>query len=273
MDNQIQSLASCKKFRYFRNEIVLKKLILLCGTLSQPEILEIVIDFLLDIYFRQPELRKEATFLINEILSTTPTSCDKKRKELIRTVINIYLEPDNWNLIINTDEDEYGVTHSLGEVQNNILQLCLQLEGIGKMALVYQFEFRDLLLKTMYPVLENAGSYFNCAKTLLLYRIYLGSGIPHLKQSGLQAILNISRACGYENIMDLINKNSDYFSFHITRKLKLIAHNNKVLDVFSVVMKYSTIEILPSISGIADGVNIPLQFQKHFFLIRFAFSY
>lgn len=55
--------------------------------------------------------------------------------------------------------------------------------------------------------------------------------------------------------MELINNNSDYFSFHVARKLKLIERNRNVLNVFSVVMKYSNMDVLESISDIIDEVK------------------
>lgn len=77
-----------------------------------------------------------------------------------------------------------------------------------------------------------------------------------MKESALRAIVNVAKACGFKDVTELINKNSDYFSFYIVRKLKAIERNRNVLNVFSVVMKYSNIDVLPYISDIAEGVTL-----------------
>lgn len=253
---KVKTVNNWKNFRYFRNEDTIKKVNVLCEMLSsQIEVLDIVVDFLLNVFNNDCEQKKEATYLLNQIISSNNAiSGDsirhQKQLETITIIINLYLEPDNWNLPIDTQEDEFGITHTLSEVQNNILQICLQLEGIGNMALICGKEFHNLLLKTLYPIVERVGS-----------------GNVHLKESGLHALMNISKACGYENIMELIYHNSDYFSFHIAKKLKLIERNRKVLNVFCIVMNYSNLEVLPSISNLAERVSFTLLKSAHQLII------
>lgn len=62
------------------------------------------------------------------------------------------MEPLNWNLpLITTD------SCNLSTVRCNIIQVCLQTEGIGKLALALQKDFNQFLLKTLYLILERAG--------------------------------------------------------------------------------------------------------------------
>lgn len=142
--------------------MVLSNIIAICGVLSQAAVIDIVTDRLLETFCNEIDQRKEATFLLNEIVSSDINDCsvDERlnRLEIIKNVINLYLEPNNWNLPFNTNVDDFGISHTIGEVQNNILQICLQLDGIGKMALICKEQFNDLLLKTLYPILEKIGN-------------------------------------------------------------------------------------------------------------------
>ncbi|GJQ69256.1 hypothetical protein Trydic_g6398 [Trypoxylus dichotomus] len=222
-----------KKFMHFASDDLASKLVQLCELLAQDIVVDIVSDCLLNIYRDDVDRRKEATILLNEILSV---KISKGNIEIVKTVIDLYLEPQNWNIPISTSTDDEN-NINLTQVQNNVVQICLQLEGIGKIALILQNDFKEFLLKTLYPVLEKAGS-----------------GQPLLKAAGLAAIVNISVACKYHSVTDLINNNSDYFSYHVTRKMKDLNRNQHVLNVLGVVMNHCSMDVLPSINDIVEDV-------------------
>lgn len=157
---------------------------------------------------------------------------------MIKTLIGIYLEPSHWNIPTTVSMMDEGNKINLAKVEDNIILLCLQLEGIGKIALLLQDKFKDLLLKTLYPVMEKAGS-----------------GQPLLKAAGLVTITNISIACKYKSVTDLINNNSDYFSYHVTRKLRHLNKNEHVLNVLGVVLNHCSMDVLPSIADIVEDVS------------------
>lgn len=69
----------------------------------------------------------------------------------------MYLDPDHWNLPLEVSTNEYGEKYTLPEIQNNVIQICLQLEGIGRIALAIGKDFEQFLIKSLYPVLEQAG--------------------------------------------------------------------------------------------------------------------
>lgn len=85
---------------------------------------------------------------------------------------------------------------------------------------------------------------------------YLGSAQPMLSTAGLIALLEISKSCEYNSVTDLIVQNTDYFSFHVIKRLKRLEENTRVLDVLNVVMKYSTIDVLPPIMNIINEVYL-----------------
>ncbi|KAG8002893.1 TELO2-interacting protein 1-like protein [Nibea albiflora] len=82
---------------------------------------------------------------------------------------------------------------TLHQLNSNIWQLCIQLEGIACFAQALGRDFRSLLMTSLYAVLEKAGE-----ETLLVSQAALGS------------MWDISKACGYPSLKELINENSDY---------------------------------------------------------------
>ncbi|XP_017773157.1 PREDICTED: TELO2-interacting protein 1 homolog [Nicrophorus vespilloides] len=227
----VDSRTPWKVFR-FRDKAIEKKLEIVCSLLGQDGIKEMIFYYLVDVYRNDLKNRKEATLIINELLSRKGS----ENADLVIEMIDIYLEREFWNLSLEGD--------NLLIIRNNVIQICLQLEGIGKMALAIGEKFQLSLLKILYVVLERAGS-----------------GLALLKAAGLSCITNVSVACKYKSITELINKNSDYFSYHVIRKLKRGNRNENVLNVLAVVLTYSTVDVLMSISNIIEGILLD-SFQK-----------
>lgn len=90
--------------------------------------------------------------------------------------------------------------------------------------------------------------------------LILGSGNQLIKTAGIAAIANVSLACGYGSVTELINNNIDYFSYHVIRKIQHAEHNESVLNVLTIVIKYGDMNILQSISDIIGGVSLLLIF-------------
>ncbi|XP_063909733.1 TELO2-interacting protein 1 homolog isoform X2 [Zophobas morio] len=219
---------SWKKFRHFKDVVVLKKIETVCRLLAKYGATPIVTDFLLDIIISEPEQRKEAIFLLNEVVAGIELN-DDHNFNIVKNVVSTYVDSTHWYLPLSVMIDEYGYEHTLGDVQTNIIQVCLLVEGIGKVASILNTNFKQFLLKTLYLVLERAGSAH-----------------PLVRSAGLLALSDISKACGCHTITELINNNIDYFSFHIERKLNRGKENAGGLDVLAVVIQYSTKEVLNS---------------------------
>lgn len=83
----------------------------------------------------------------------------------------------------------------------------------------------------------------------------LGSSHPLIRQAGLATVKNVVKACGYSNITEFININSDYFAYHVTQKLNRLEYSRDVLNVLAAVMDYSTVEVLQSLSNIIEVVS------------------
>ncbi|RZB40886.1 TELO2-interacting protein 1 -like, partial [Asbolus verrucosus] len=213
-----------KKFRHFKEDSVLHKIESVCHVLAKFGASCIISDLLLDIIVSDSNQRKEAIFLLNEIVAGLETR--DRNLTTLRNIIATYTDINNWYLPLSVGVDEDGYEYTLSDIQDNIIQVCLLVEGIGKIALTINKEFEQFMLKTLYLVLERAGSSH-----------------PLIRSAGLSALSNITTACGYSNITHLINKNIDYFSFHIERKLKK-ASGRGGLNVLAVVMSYSSMDVL-----------------------------
>lgn len=67
---------------------------------------------------------------------------------------------------------------------------------------------------------------------------------------------NVAKACVEGGVTELVRANVDYLSHHITIRLKRAHHNPGVLSVLSVVMRYTTIEVLPCLYEIIEDVSV-----------------
>lgn len=83
----------------------------------------------------------------------------------------------------------------------------------------------------------------------------LGSSHPLIRQAGLATLNKVIKACGYNNVTEFVNINSDYFAYHVTRKLNKLEYNREVLNVLTVVMDNSTVDVLPSLSNVIEVVR------------------
>lgn len=97
------------------------------------------------------------------------------------------------------------------------------------------------------------------------YYIFIaGSPNSLLSYVGIQTLQNIAESQKHKTIGDLLRVNVDYFSYHVTVKLRRIERNPGVLDVVGVVMKYSSMDVLPCLKEIVQDVLLQLNtvFQK-----------
>ena len=173
---------------------------------------------------------------------------DTNLADIIGNVLRVYLDPPNWyvSLSVGTHmNDVQGETSiTIGQAQINIVQACLLVEGVGKMAKVLGSRFDQFLLKTLYFVLERAGS----ANALVA-------------EAGMTAIWDISEACGFgRDVTRLVQANVDYFSYHVTCRLRRMEDNPGVIDVLNIVMKYSSMDVLPCLEEIVKDVSTCLRF-------------
>ncbi|KAF5286843.1 hypothetical protein FQA39_LY00376 [Lamprigera yunnana] len=230
-----------KNFKYFQNEIVQRKIEVACNILAEFNTADEVIDLLINVFLGNQDKRKESTYILNNLLAGIPEESILANSRLFRDVLYMYIEPQYWKIPL---EVSYKFHYS--QMQNNVIQICLQIEGISTIAVKLKHNFRPFLSRILYPLLEHAGSVN-----------------PLLKTAGGNAIVKISEACGYKSITTFISSNCDYYSFHVVNKIHRAEENLGALKVLSAVMKFGDESILPSISNVIQEV-LSQTYHKYF---------
>lgn len=75
---------------------------------------------------------------------------------IVRDVIDLYLERDVWYLPTSVDDNSATNT---ADAQKNVIQICLMTEGLGQLVSSLPVSKQNLcLIHCLYPVLERVGS-------------------------------------------------------------------------------------------------------------------
>ncbi|XP_029291967.1 TELO2-interacting protein 1 homolog isoform X2 [Cottoperca gobio] len=132
-------------------------------------------------------------------------------------------------------------TSAIHQLNSNIWQLCIQLEGIACFAQALGRDFRPILMTSLYPVLEKAGE-----ETLLV------------SQAALGCMWDISKACCYPSLKELINENSDYLLNDISLNLQRLSQHPQAPRVLTVMLTHSDCSLLPLVGDIVQDVLMAL---------------
>ncbi|XP_076173540.1 telo2 interacting protein 1 [Ptiloglossa arizonensis] len=229
-----------RRFKFIQNNSCKEKVIAICKYIGKFGDLRILVDTILGLILNVPQHKKELFLLLNWIIHV-PVK-DPLYLSIYEEIVEFYINPEVWYPAIETTEDV-----PLRIAQINIVQCCLLLEGLGLIAQTLEHEYDRFLLKTLYLVIERAGSGHNLISFV-----------------GTQTLEHIAESLKYNSVGDLLRANVDYFSYHVTIKLRRVEHNPGVLDVVGVVMKYSTMDVLPCLKEIVEDVLLQLNnsFQK-----------
>lgn len=104
-----------------------------------------------------------------------------------------------------------STSSTVHQLNSNIWQLCIQLEGVACFAQALGQDFRSLLMTSLYAVLEKAGD-----ETLAV------------SQAALCSMWEVSRACGYQSLKELIIDNSDYLLNDVSLNLQRLGQHPQV---------------------------------------------
>ncbi|KMQ96596.1 telo2-interacting protein 1-like protein, partial [Lasius niger] len=220
---------SWKQFKFIKNSSCREKLVAICKLLGEFGDFRILVDTILELMSDAPQHRKELSLLLNWILVSVK---DPSASHLYKEIVDFYTTQEVWYLPIEVSEDT-----PLVQAQSNIVQCCLLMEGLGYIAQNLQCDYDRYLLKTLYIIIERAGS---------------GNGL--ISYIGKRTLESVAEAQQHQTIGDLLRANVDYFSYHILMKLRQVARNPGVLDVIEVVMKYSRLDFLPHLKGIVEDM-------------------
>lgn len=286
-----------KHFLYFTDERIFSVLMEICRTLGYYGNLYLLTDHFLDLYLQSSSYRKQAAMVLNEIVRGAAgidvvkegqrlethvqgqMATQEDVKAAVESIMEEYISLKNWHLMTVSEEMDRDkrdqqllspsrlLSISNSEVSNrsnnlqmisaslspptststihqlncNIWQLCIQLEGIACFAQALGCDFRPLLMTSLYPVLEKAGE-----ETLLVSQTALGS------------MWDISRACGYSSLKELINENSDYLLNDISLNLQRLSQHPQAPRVLTVMLTHSDCSLLPLVRDIVQDVLMAL---------------
>ncbi|XP_026056024.1 TELO2-interacting protein 1 homolog isoform X2 [Carassius auratus] len=126
---------------------------------------------------------------------------------------------------------------TLHQLNSNIWQICIQLEGIGGFALALGTDFRLLLMITLYPVLEKNGD-----ESLLV------------SQAAFSAMCDLCKACDYSSPKELVIKNSDYLLNDVSLNLARPSIHPHAARVLAVMFTHSDASLLPLVADVVQDV-------------------
>ncbi|KAM9752988.1 TELO2-interacting protein 1 homolog [Menidia menidia] len=132
-------------------------------------------------------------------------------------------------------------TSTVHQLNSNIWQLCIQLEGVACFAQALGPDFRPLLMGSLYAVLEKAGD-----EALLV------------SQAALNSMADVRQACGYGSLKDLINENSDYLLNDVSLNLQRLSQHPQAPRVLTVMLTHSDSSLLPLVTDIVQDVLMAL---------------
>ncbi|KAM6162974.1 TELO2-interacting protein 1 homolog [Rhynchocyon petersi] len=266
-------------FRFFTDEKVFLLLRQICRLLGFYGNLYLLVDHFMELYRESVMYRKQAAMILNELVigaaglevddlhkKHTQVSPEELR-EIVVSMVEEYTSQENWYLVTCLEAVEMGEELTMKQpglqaitsgahtcqvtsfpalskpspticsMNSNIWQICIQLEGIGHFAYALGNDFRLLLMSALYPILEKAGD-----QTLLI------------SQAATSAMMDMSRACGYNSLQDLINQNADYLVNGISLNLRHLAQHPHTPKVLEVMLRNSDASLLPLVADVVQDV-------------------
>jgi len=254
-----------KKFNNFKNDEISKKFSDICKNIGSSRFSQVCVNFMLDninsveylVFLNEilncdndkmtlstDQLDSIMEEFLNETYWTIPTKAvsqlPKKigREEwfedhtpgLYESAIEVRLTDMSLN---DNNNEEQKDNLNLKTIKYNILCTCTILELTGNIALKLESKFQRFILRCLHLVLEKAGN-----SNFLI------------KSAGLYALESISQAMGHKEVSELIDANSDYLLFNIHKLLRHDHENEAIIDMMSVVFKYSKASITAYVEDI-----------------------
>ncbi|KTF89856.1 hypothetical protein cypCar_00031401 [Cyprinus carpio] len=185
----------------------------------------------------QEDLKSSVMSVIEEYISLSnwhlPTASEALEGKLESTTSLVSSSPER-NCLQLLPASKSPTLHQLN---SNIWQICIQLEGIGGFALALGTDFRLLLMTTLYPVLEKNGD-----ESLLV------------SQAAFNAMCDLCKACDYSSPKELVIKNSDYLLNDVSLNLARPSIHPHAAQVLAVMFTHSDASLLPLVADVVQDV-------------------
>lgn len=213
-----------------------------CDTIAKNADMMALSQHLFELFRVCPNDRKEIIFIMNNVLFNANSNFIKNDLNGARGIIQMYLDASVFDIPIalnhlETTDNRTSSDLSSSVIYNNILQVCLLVDGIGKMAVHMGQTFRPLLFNCLYPILERAASRNQ-----------------FLSVAGNIALLNIIQSCAYDSLSHLIYSNVDYIIHFVIKNLKYIRDDQRLFDVLSIVIRTCSQQSLPALCDIMEQI-------------------
>lgn len=265
-----------KYFLYFTDERIFSTLGKICRMLGYYGNLYLLVDRFMELYRESSVYRKQAALVLNEVIvgaagigvelensridwsgiNQSRTNQEDLKSSVV-SIIEEYISLSNWllptvsealegkleTIVPNNPEQNClqllpaSKTSSFHQLNSNIWQICIQLEGIGCFALALGIDFRLLLMTSLYPVLEKAGD-----ESLLV------------SQAAFNAMCDLCKACDYSSPKELVIKNSDYLLNDISLNLVRPSIHPHAPRVLAVMFTHSDASLLPLVADVVQDV-------------------
>ncbi|XP_698602.6 TELO2-interacting protein 1 homolog [Danio rerio] len=269
----VQQIPSQRKyFLYFTDDKIFSALGKICRMLGYYGNLYLLVDRFMELYKESSVYRKQAALVLNEIIvgaagigveTDTPSQPKTNQEDLKSSIVSIieeYISLSNWHLPtvsealegnpestvlpVNNNLERNSLQllpaskpQTLHQLNSNIWQICIQLEGIGGFALALGTEFSLLLMRSLYPVLEKAGD-----ESLLI------------SQVAFNAMCDFCKACEYSSPKELVIKNSDYLLNDVSLNLARPSVHPHAPRVLAVMFTHSDASLLPLVADVVQDV-------------------
>ncbi|KAG9269261.1 hypothetical protein AMEX_G16266 [Astyanax mexicanus] len=193
----------------------------------------------------QEDLKSAVMSIIEEYISlsnwhlpTVTEHSDGEHQEKLPSPVSSILSGHEGNSLQMLSASRDGTKPlTLHQLNSNIWQICIQLEGIGSFALALGVDFRLLLMTSLYPVLEKAGD-----ESLLV------------SQSALCSMHNLCVACSYSSLKELVISNADYLLNDVSLNLGRPSVHPHAPRVLAVMFTHSDASLLPIVSDVVQDV-------------------
>lgn len=244
---------SRKCFKHFVDENIFEEIILIARMLGFYGDLHLLVDHFLDQFHQSSVYSKQALVIINEvILGTTGQglSVDVRLRtnepsvvsSVISSLLDVYLQPSVWSpattptsTLVSAVHERYPSTVGertphVEQLNNDVLQVCLLLEGVSVFAQVQGSEFKYHLTHALYPVLEK-----------------LGSDNALITQAAYLTLVSMATTCGCGSVAKLLEVNADYLVNDVSLRLRHYGSGMYPMapTVLKVIIQYSNRDIVP----------------------------
>ncbi|TRY98556.1 hypothetical protein DNTS_005267 [Danionella cerebrum] len=253
-----------KHFQHFTDDRVCTALGKICRMLGHYGSLYLLVDCFMELYKESSVYRKQAAMVLNEIIAGAAgvgvememhkfKTNHEDLESLILSVVEEYISLSNWHLTTVSEANTESTASSrepiclqlhpvskpppLHQLNSNIWQICIQLEGIGGFAWALGTNFQPFLMRCLYPVLEKAGD-----ESLLI------------SQAAFKAMCDFCTACEYSSPKELVIKNSDYLLNDVSLNLARPSVHPHAPRVLSVMFTHSDASLLPLVADVVQDV-------------------